>query len=51
MNVSNLLPDRDYSCGAAFCDDPVCNTHGPKDSDSDLLYWIAKDKTLSEPAV
>jgi len=31
--------DRDYSCGAAFCDDPVCNLHGAKNSDGDLLYW------------
>ena len=22
------LPDSDYSCGAAYCDDPACNTHG-----------------------
>jgi hypothetical protein len=33
------LPDKDYSCGAAFCDDPACNLHGPKDSDGGLLYW------------
>jgi hypothetical protein len=33
------LPDRDYSCGAAFCDDQACNTHGLKDADGDLLYW------------
>jgi len=33
------LPDRDYSCGIAFCDDPACNTHGPKDSNGNLLYW------------
>lgn len=33
------LPERDYSCGAAFCDDPACNTHGAKDADGDLLYW------------
>jgi hypothetical protein len=23
-------PDPDYSCGAAYCDDPACNMHGPK---------------------
>ena len=23
-------PDPDYACGAAFCDDPACNTHAPK---------------------
>lgn len=22
-----LLPDPDYACGAAYCDDPACNTH------------------------
>ena len=37
-----LLPDRDYSCGAAFCDDPACNTHGAKDADDQLLYRRAK---------
>lgn len=25
-----LAVDPDYSCGAAYCDDPACNTHGPK---------------------
>lgn len=37
------LPDRDYSCGAAFCDDPACNTHGPKSPDEELLYWVKRD--------
>jgi hypothetical protein len=37
--AAQLLPDRDYSCGAAFCDDPACSTHGPKDVDDQLLYW------------
>lgn len=34
-----MLPDLDYSCGAAFCDDPACNVHGAKDRDDRLLYW------------
>lgn len=25
-----LAVDPDYSCGADYCDDPACNTHGPK---------------------
>lgn len=33
-----MLPDRDYSCGAAYCDDEACNMHGPRD-DGELLYW------------
>ena len=24
-------PDPDYSCGAAYCDDPACNTHNGKE--------------------
>jgi hypothetical protein len=28
--VVGASPDPDYSCGAAFCDDPACNTHGKK---------------------
>lgn len=28
------LPDPDYSCGAAYCDDPACNMHGPKARDA-----------------
>lgn len=28
-----LAPDPDYSCGAAYCDDPACNTHGPRGQD------------------
>jgi hypothetical protein len=39
-----LLPDRDYSCGAAFCDDPACNAHGAKDGDGNLLYWKRQQK-------
>lgn len=39
INLKDCTPDRDYSCGAAYCDDPACNTHGPKDADGDLLYW------------
>jgi hypothetical protein len=23
-----MLPDPDYCCGASYCDDPACNTHG-----------------------
>jgi hypothetical protein len=34
-----LLPERDYSCGSTFCDDPACNTHGEKDADGNLRYW------------
>lgn len=26
--------DPDYACGAAYCDDPACNTHGPKGRDA-----------------
>jgi hypothetical protein len=26
------LPDRDYYCGSAYCDDPACNLHGAKDA-------------------
>ncbi len=37
-------PDMDYSCGAAFCDDPACNTHGAKNADGQLLYWEPKKK-------
>jgi hypothetical protein len=37
------LPDRDYTCGAAYCDDPACNTHGAKDADGDLLYWKRRE--------
>ena len=33
--------DRDYTCGAAFCDDPACNTHGPKNADGDLVFWAS----------
>ncbi len=35
-------PDKDYSCGAAFCDDPACNTHGPRNPDGQLLFWENK---------
>jgi hypothetical protein len=28
-------PDPDYSCGAAYCDDPACRTHGPKRKEDD----------------
>jgi hypothetical protein len=32
MDVPEIVgkPDPDYSCGAAYCDDPACNMHGPK---------------------
>ena len=40
------LPDRDYSCGAAFCDDPACNLHGAKDADDQLLYWNKIDSAF-----
>ncbi len=44
ISFRNTLPDRVYSCGAAFCDDPACNTHGLKDADGDLLYWASSAK-------
>lgn len=46
--MSIPLPDHDYSCGAAFCDDPACNTHGPKDADGELYYWAYKDGDFDE---
>jgi len=39
---SSYPPDHDYSCGAAFCDDPACNSHGAKNADDELLYWKGK---------
>jgi hypothetical protein len=36
--------DRDYSCGAAFCDDPACNTHGAKNADGELRYWESRSQ-------
>lgn len=42
-NGNVLLPDRDYSCGAQFCDDPACNTHGLKNADDELLYWKGRE--------
>jgi hypothetical protein len=26
--------DPDYVCGADYCDDPACNTHGPRKDDA-----------------
>ena len=30
----------DYSCGAAFCDDPACIIHGAKDADGELKWRL-----------
>lgn len=27
--LSNIEPDPEYSCGAAYCDDPACTMHAP----------------------
>lgn len=40
------LPDRDYSCGSSFCDDPACSIHGSKDADGQLLYWSKIDSAF-----
>ena len=41
-------PDMDYSCGAGFCDDPACNTHGAKNADDELLYWEHRKKEVAK---
>ena len=33
----------DYSCGAAFCDDPACIIHGAKDADGELKWRPLQD--------
>ena len=45
-SIIAMLPERDYRCGAAFCDDPACNTHGATESDDRLLYWVRIDAKL-----
>lgn len=44
------MPDKDYSCVSAYCDDPACNLHGLKNSDEELMYWkdIADDAALED---
>lgn len=34
IHPPDLAPDGHYVCGAAYCDDPACNTHGPKGRDA-----------------
>jgi hypothetical protein len=29
LSHPSCRPDPDYACGAAYCDDPACNTHNP----------------------
>jgi hypothetical protein len=43
---NRTLPDPDYVCGAAFCDDPACNTHTPtQEEHAETIHGIQLRET------